>query len=99
MVDQEPKEDADILALLIAAVRRDLPGISPELLQRIDADLRAAYGGRRHFLPKRRKHMDAQQRRSVYEAGLSAAPTDEIAARSGIHRATLYRLMKRPPPE
>lgn len=92
-----PQEDADILALLIAAVREKAPDISNDLLKEIDAELRATYGGRRHFLPKRRKRMDVVERRAVYQAGLSDQQTDTITTAANIHRATLYRLMKRPP--
>lgn len=91
------QEDADILALTIAAVRRRAPEVPPEVLQEIDADLRAEFGGRRHFIPKRRKRMSMEQRRATYEAGLGTGETETIAAGAGIHRSTLYRLMKRPP--
>ena len=92
-----PQEDADILALLIAAVRARAQEVSGEVLQEIEANLRADYGGRRHFLPKRRKRMDVQERRAVYQAGLGKANTETITSAANIHRATLYRLMKRPP--
>lgn len=92
-----PQEDADILALLLAAVRERVPDVSGEVLKEIELELRASYGGRRHFLPKRRKRMDVLERRAVYQAGLGPAQTETIAAAANIHRVTLYRLMKRPP--
>lgn len=80
---------------VLQRVRALVPGLSAEVTRQVEAEVRAEYGGLRVRIPKRKKHMSAEERGAVYEQGLGAAPTPEIVGNAGIHRATLYRLMKR----
>lgn len=95
------KEDAefiaepDIVQVVLQRVRAIAPSLSKEAAQQIEAEVRAQYGGLRVRIPKRKKHLSPEQRAAAFRDGLSDAPTDEVAARHGIDRATLYRLMKR----
>ncbi len=66
-----------------------------ELAQQVEAEVRAQYGGLRVRIPKRKKHLSHEERQAVYRQGLADVPERDITAHGGIHRATLYRLMKR----
>ena len=92
--DPEP----DIVLVVLHAVRALAPDISAEVARQVEADVRAQYGGMRFRIPKRKKHPSPEERQAAYREGLtSPAPTDEVARNAGLHRATLYRLMKRNP--
>ena len=66
-----------------------------DLARQVEIEVRAQYGGLRVRIPKRKKHLSHEERQAVYRQGLADAPELEITDQSGIHRATLYRLMKR----
>lgn len=92
--DPEP----DIVLVVLHAVRALAPDVSAEVANQVEAAVRAQYGGMRVRIPKRKKHPTHEERQATYrEAINSAAPTDEVARNAGLHRATLYRLMKRNP--
>lgn len=88
--DREP----DIVLTILASVKTRVQ-ITREQEKEIEREIRAAYGGLRVRIAKRGKHLDPDQRRHVYQQGLTSASNREIQAENGISRATLYRLMKR----
>lgn len=89
--------EPDIVQEVLQRVLAVSPSLSLEAARQIEAEVRAEFGGLRVRIPKRKKHLTAAQRAAAFRDGLSDAPTEEVAARQGISRATLYRLMKRGP--
>lgn len=91
--DPEP----DIVLEILQRVRAAVPPqhFTADLARQIEVDVRAQYGGLRVRIPKRKKHLSPTERQDVYRQGLGDAATHDITGHAGIHRATLYRLMKR----
>lgn len=85
--------DPDIVEIILLACRAG--GLDADVSHAIEATIRTEYGGLRVRIPKRRKHMTAEQRQQVFQAGLTDKPTEEITAKYKIGRATLFRLMKK----
>jgi transposase len=46
-------------------------------------------------IPKRKKHPNQEQRKAIFKEAMGSASDAEITERHGIHRATLYRMLKR----
>ncbi|WP_382155406.1 hypothetical protein [Hydrogenophaga sp. ANAO-22] len=91
-LDPEP----DLLLVVIQRLRALVPSITDEQAQQIEATARAELGGLRVRIPKRRKHLTNDQRAEIAREAVNAATSDdELTARHGIHRATLYRYVKR----
>jgi transposase-like protein len=91
-LDPEP----DLLQVVIQIVRATAPAITDEQAQAIEAQARAELGGQRVRIAKRRKHPTEEQRAAITREALSTPVTDqELVQRHGIHRATLYRYIKR----
>ncbi len=58
------------------------------------------FGGERVYLPQQDRRLVMETRARIFEVALSSRePTDVLARREGIGRATLYRLLKRGPPQ
>jgi transposase len=90
--DREP----DIVLEVLQRVRVTLPALTEALAQEIEAHIKAEYGGRRVRIPKRKKHATAEQREAILKDALNPSASDEeITQRHGIHRATMYRMLKR----
>ncbi len=91
--DPEP----DIVLEILQRVQAAVPAqhFTADLARQIEVDVRAQYGGLRVRIPKRKKHLTPEARQEVYRQGLSEMPTQHVTSDAGIHRATLYRLMKR----
>ena len=87
--DPEP----DIVEIILLACRAG--GLDEEAAHTIERTIRDEYGGLRVRIPKRRKHMTAEQRQQAYQDGLSNVPTEQITTKYRIDRATLFRLMKK----
>lgn len=87
-------EDPDVVAYTLQCVIAMAPGFSAALAKQIEERVKAEYGGRRLFLPKGEKRLTPQERKAVFNDGLSNMPTKEIIEKHQIHRATFYRLMK-----
>lgn len=85
--------DPDIVEIILMACRAG--GLDADVAHAIEHTVRTEYGGLRVRIPKRRKHMTAEQRQEVYQDGLTNKPTEEITAKFKIGRATLFRLMKK----
>jgi hypothetical protein len=90
-----PEEDPDIVRVILERVTPLIPEAERAMLLQIEQTVRTEYGGLRVRIRKRKKHMSEEQRRQVFEDALSNKPEPEILARHGIHRATLYRVVKR----
>lgn len=93
----QPDEGCDILVLILRRVMVLAPDVDQQLLERIDAEVRAAYGGLRVRIPKRGKHMNQQERQALYTDALTDAPTPELLRKHKISLATLKRVVKRGP--
>lgn len=87
-LDPEP-DIVEVIMLACQAV-----GLDAEAARLIEAQIRADYGGLRVRIPKRKKHPTQHERSAAFADGLSDMSTDEVTAKHGISRATLYRLMK-----
>lgn len=87
------ESDADIVEIILKMAQEH--GLDADAAHKIEQLVRAEHGGHRVRIPKKKKHLTPEQRQQVYQAGLSDAPTEEIVRSVGIHRSTLYRLMKR----
>lgn len=84
--------DPDIVEVIMQACQA--VGLDPEAARLIEAKIRSDYGGLRVRIPKRKKHPSEKVRSEAFADGLSSMPTEEVTAKHGISRATLYRLMK-----
>lgn len=94
--DSEADDDADIVREILRQVAQVAPQCGPDVMRRIELDVRQRFGGRRWFVAKgKQTRLTPEQRRIAYEDGLSGASTQEVAKKHGVDRATLYRLMKR----
>lgn len=90
--DREP----DIVLEVLQRVRFTFPALTEALAQQIEAHIKAEFGGRRVRILKRKKHPSAEQREAIVRDALNPTASDqEITQRHGIHRATMYRMLKR----
>lgn len=90
-LDPEP----DILLAVLQRVRAVSPGLTDEQARQIEDYVRAELGGLRARVPKRKKHPSQEQRKAIFKEAMGSATDAEITERHGIHRATLYRMLKR----
>lgn len=90
--DGDEAQDDIVLVILKRVIAL---GFSPSLAAQIESEARIAYGGRRVRIPKRGKHLTAQEREALFQDGLSNMPTEEILHKHRISRRTLERQMKR----
>ena len=90
-LDPEP----DLLLVVIQRVRLLTPGLTDAQAAMVESEVRAELGGLRVRIPKRRKHLSEEQRQAIFKEAMSSDTDAEITERHGIHRATLYRMLKR----
>jgi len=98
VTDRQPPADdrePDIVLVVLQRVRAAAPTFTEAQAQEIEAALRAEYGGMRVRIPKRKKHPSPSERQAIMREALGPATDEEITQRHGIHRATLYRMLKR----
>ena len=69
--DPEP----DIVEIIMLACQAG--GLDADAAHQIEHTIRAAYGGLRVRIPKKKKHLTTEQRQQVYLDGLTNAPTEE----------------------
>jgi Mor family transcriptional regulator len=94
--DSAADDDADIVREILRQVAEVAPQCGPEVMRRIELDVRQRFGGRRWFVAKgKQTRLTPEQRRQAFVDGLGGASTEDIARKHGIDRSTLYRLMKR----
>jgi DNA invertase Pin-like site-specific DNA recombinase len=97
--------DSDIIEDLLAMVRAEFPQCTDQQADRMDERIRSLWGGQRTHIAKNKhrkpgraaKPPEVLQR--AYADALGPAPTSEVTRRNGVSRATLYRLLKKGPPE
>lgn len=89
-----PDQDPDVVAYTLQMVIAMAPEFSAALARQIEEKVKAEFGGRRLFLPKGAKRLTVEQKKSVFQDGLTNMPTAEITEKHQIGRATFYRLMK-----
>jgi len=94
-VTKETDGGLDIVLAILALVRERSPGLSPEVQEQVELEVRRRYGGLWTRIAKRKKHPTAEQRRKIRLEVLSDASDEEILRGHGISRATLYRYHKR----
>lgn len=90
-------DEPDIVAVTIQRILQAAPGICADLLQQVEREIRAQYGGQRLLILKRGKRLTPEQRLAVYQDGLTSMDTTAITEKHKIGRATLYRVMKEGP--
>lgn len=86
------EKDPNIVELILNACKE--AGLDPQAAARIERDICEQYGGRRVYIA-RKKRISVDDRKKVFEDGLTTKPTNEIIREHGISRATLYRVMKK----
>ena len=98
-VPDSTDRDVDIVLVILDLVRKAAPTVTPEQSRDIEQAVRVKYGGLRARIAKRKSHKTPEQREQVVKDALAVSqanvPTDQIADAAGIHRSTLYRLLKR----
>jgi transcriptional regulator of acetoin/glycerol metabolism len=91
--------DVDIVRVILNLVAETTPDLTPERRTEIEQAVRLKYGGLRARIAKRKQHPTPEQREKVVQEALAvtntAVSTDVLADAGGIHRATLYRYLKR----
>jgi hypothetical protein len=92
-LDPEP----DLLLVVIQLVRSQVPALTEEQVQTIEAQARAQVGGLRVRIPKRRKHLTEEQRAAIAREALTNTQSSdqELASRNKISRRSLIRYVKR----
>jgi hypothetical protein len=92
-LDPEP----DLLLVVIRLVRSQVPALTEEQVQAIEAQARAEVGGLRARIPKRRKHLTEEQRAAIAREALNNTDSSdqELASRNKISRRSLIRYVKR----
>lgn len=97
--DDNTDRDVDIVLVILDLVRKTAPAVTTEQARDIEQVVRVKYGGMRARIAKRKSHKTPEQREQVVQNALSKSqstvPTDQIAESAGIHRSTLYRMLKR----
>lgn len=95
----------DTMRQAFARAREKVPGFTEQMSEEALQQILAALGGEQVVMPKTtrgrsgRPGIPAEVQQVAYRAALTAEPTASITSRTGISRATLYRLMKRGPAE
>lgn len=89
----------------LATAREKRPGFTEEMSEEALLQILAALGGEQVILPKTtqgrrgRPATSADVQAAAYRDALGGEPDSAITSKHGISRATLYRLVKRGPPE
>jgi len=91
------EEDPDIVVVILRQVVQMAPEFSAALARQIEHDVKAEFGGRRVYVPKDKKRLSTQQREQLHQDLRSNMTDHQITSKWGMHRATMYRSLKRPP--
>lgn len=95
----EASDDADIVREILRLVALAVPDLRPDLVKRVEVDVRAQFGGRRWFVAKgKQRRLSAEERRQFIVDAVSNVRDEQLQETYGVSRATLYRLMKRKTP-
>lgn len=90
-----PEEPDDLVLVFLQRVTAMAPGFSQALAEQLEQEMRQQFGGRRVFIPKRKKHLGPAQRAQLKQDVLSSMSDEEIQSKHRVSRATLYRELKR----
>jgi Mor family transcriptional regulator len=88
------EDKGDIVEQMLDLVR-EKTALDEANAKEVEAALRQRFGGQRIYVPRWRAHMNAMQKKALYEDGVSNAPEEEVTRKHKISRATLYRHLKR----
>jgi Mor family transcriptional regulator len=92
-------DDADIVREILRLVTLAVPELGPDLVRRVEIDVREQFGGRRWFVAKgKQRRLNSDERKQFVIDAVSNLRDEELQQRYGVSRATLYRHMKRRPP-
>lgn len=91
---QEARGSDDIILAILRRLVALVPG-SSAVAGQIEVEMRTLYGGLRMRIPKRGKHLTAEQRAALFKDGLTDMPTGAILEKHKISRRTMERQMKR----
>jgi hypothetical protein len=99
MIDQHSDPQCGFVQETLRLVAKHIPGTTQSQLAAIEHALRTEYGGRKVYVAatNRPRVIDSGRHAAIYQDGLTTDTNEAIMSRHGISRATLYRLMKRPP--
>jgi Mor family transcriptional regulator len=86
--------EPDIVALVLQKVIAMSPGFSEALARQIEQEVKEVHGGQRLFVPKGVKRLTPEQRKAVFDDGLTTMDTEALIDKHKISRRTLYRVMK-----
>lgn len=86
--------EPDIVTIMLQKVIAMAPGFSAELAAQVEAQVRHEFGGQRLFIPKGRKRLTPEERKSVFQDGLSTMDEKTLIQKHKISRSTLYNIMK-----
>lgn len=86
--------ESDIVTVILQKVVAMSPGFSAALAAQIEAQIRQEFGGQRVFVPKGAKRLAPEQRRELFNDGLTNMSQAEILEKHKVSRSTLYRVMK-----
>lgn len=82
--------DADLVTLMLAQLRADLPGVGDDYWARIESILRKEHGGRDHFVARRAK----RDRIAELEAAIEANAEADNAALSRLMGLSVRRVQQ-----
>lgn len=93
--DDDDSTADDIVVVILRRVLALVPDFNRTVAGQIEVEMRTAYGGKKLRVPKRGKHLSAEQREALFKDGLTSMPTEEIIKKHKISRRTLERQMKK----
>ena len=85
----------DPIDQIFAVILRLSPKFSEAVRRQAEAEIRAKFGGERHYIAKKKKHPSETQRAEIFRDGVSSMSTEEVCEKHQITRGTLYRHLKR----
>jgi Mor family transcriptional regulator len=87
----------DILDFVLHEVMRQHPSYTETQARVLLPQLHEMLGGDSYYIAKRAPAIQAEQRQALFRDALGPSSNRELQERHGVSRATLYRLMKKPP--
>jgi len=89
--------DDDFVRDIIKRIRAEYPDIDDATAEKIECDIRHDWGGERPYI-SRENHIREKKRKKVRDA-IKGSGDDvrmsAIASSTGVHRSTIYRMLKR----
>lgn len=85
----------DPIDQIFAVILRLSPKFSEAVRRQAEAEIRAKFGGERHYIAKTKKHPSESQKEAIFKDGVSGMSTEEVCKKHNITRSTLYEHLKR----